>query len=374
MAKNQNLNSAAKAKKDKFYTQLEDVAEELRHYQDFFKGKIVLCNCDDPFESNFFQYFAIMFNALELKKLIATSYADSPIKGKEINLFPDGKTAYMVEVDALKDWNGDGREDLDDVKFAIEHGIYKTTQLEGDLHYCAGDFRSEECLELLKQADVVVTNPPFSVFREFVATLMDYRKKFLILGNKNAITYKEIFPLIMQDKFWIGFMPMSRDILFEIPEAYQKEFIAKADEGSKYRIVDGKILARASAIWFTNIEVARFREDIPLYKKYSPEEYPRYDNYDAIEVSKTAEIPCDYFGVMGVPITFLDKYDPRQFEILGMCENLDLYGLKTRTYTAKECRDRYFELFGKPGTYDLNAAGVINGKKVYQRILIRRRQ
>ena len=338
MAKNKNLNSAAKAKKDKFYTQLEDVAEELRHYQDFFKGKIVLCNCDDPFESNFFQYFAIMFNALELKKLIATSYADSPIKGKEINLFPDGKTAYMVEVDALKDWTGDGREDLDDVKFAIEHGIYKTTQLEGDLHYCAGDFRSEECLELLKQADVVVTNPPFSVFREFVATLMDYRKKFLIIGNKNAITYKEIFPLIKDDKLWTGFTPWAGGMWFiSDHEDYYDE------------IRDGVCYKNVASIWFTNIEVARFREDIPLYKKYSPEEYPRYDNYDAIEVSKTAEIPEDYFGVMGVPITFLDKYDPRQFEIVG--------------------DSRYHD--GQTVADDIN---YINGKLTYRRILIRRRQ
>ena len=349
MAKNKNLNSAAKAKKDKFYTQLEDVAEELRHYQDFFKGKIVLCNCDDPFESNFFQYFAIMFNALELKKLIATSYADSPIKGKEINLFPDGKTAYMVEVDALKDWNGDGREDLDDVKFAIEHGIYKTTQLEGDLHYCAGDFRSEECLELLKQADVVVTNPPFSVFREFVATLMDYRKKFLIIGNQNAITYKEIFPLIMQDKLWLGYGFNGGNAYFSLPKGAYKDFVDGVFDSET-----GLVKFR-NVRWFTNIEVARFREDIPLYKKYSPEEYPRYDNYDAIEVSKTAEIPCDYFGVMGVPITFLDKYDPRQFEILGKS---DMFAGEV-TVGGK--------LNKNPGRF------YVKGKRMYERILIRRR-
>ena len=352
MNKNRNLNEAAKAKKDKFYTQLDDIAEELRHYQDFFKGKIVLCNCDDPIESNFFQYFALMFNALELKKLIVTSYADSPIAGKEINLFPDGKTAYKLEVDELKDWNGDTAEDWNDIKFAIESGIYKKTRLEGDEKYCAGDFRSKELIALLKQADVVVTNPPFSVFREYVAQLIEYDKKFLILGNKNALTYKEIFPLIKDDKLWVGFMPMSREIYFDVPREYIDEGL---DAGKDRSIVihDGRHMARSQSIWYTNIEVAKFRENIPLYKKYSPEENPRYDNYDAIEVSKTAEIPEDYFGVMGVPITFLDKYNPNQFEILGC------------TYSYGDCGCH------KDGT---SWGAKINGKDIYKRLFIRRRR
>ncbi len=187
MTGNKNLNSAARAKKDKFYTQLEDIENELRWYREFFIGKTIFCNCDDPFESNFFKYFAAKFNDLELKKLITTSYADSPIAGLEINLFPDGKTAYMTEVTELRDWTGDGRESIYD----------KTQPLIGDMNYCAGDFRSKECLELLKQADIVVTNPPFSVFREFVAMMIEHDKKFIIIGNVNAITYKEIFPLIM---------------------------------------------------------------------------------------------------------------------------------------------------------------------------------
>lgn len=352
MAKNQNLNTAARAKKDKFYTQLDDIAEEVRHYQDCFRGKVVLCNCDDPFESNFFQYFALMFNALELKKLITTSYADSPVAGKEITLFPDGKTAYMTEVTELRDWNGDQREDLLDVKFAIEHGLYKTTPLEGDEKYCAGDFRSKELIALLGQADVVVTNPPFSVFREYVKQLIDYDKKFLIIGNINSITYKEIFPLIMQNKMWLGY-GMGRAISgFIVPNDYELY-------GTEARIEDGqRIVSTNQCLWYTNIETPKRYWEIPLYKKYSPEAYPRYDNYDAIEVSRTAEIPEDYFGVMGVPITFLDKYNPNQFEILGHTSSNDLSPAVEALRTDPKNRNR----------------GIINGQQKYDRILIKRRQ
>ena len=343
MAKNHNLNTAAKAKKDKFYTQLDDIAEEVRHYKEFFKGKSVLCNCDDPFESNFFQYFALMFNALELKRLVTTSYADSPIAGKEISLFPDGKTAYMTEVTELRDWNGDGREDLLDVKFAIEHGIYKTTPLEGDEKYCAGDFRSKELIALLSQADVVVTNPPFSLFREYVKQLIDYDKKFLIIGNINSITYKEIFPLIMANKIWLGYGFPGMVGFFDSPY----EDFASASEHRE------GMIRNSGVHWYTNIETPKRYWDILLYKKYSPEEYPRYDNYDAIEVSRTAEIPEDYFGVMGVPITFLDKYNPNQFEILG---NSEMFA-------------EPIIVNGKLGT----GRFYFNGKRMYDRILIRRR-
>ena len=349
---NKNLNAAAKAKKDKFYTQLEDIENELRHYRDFFAGKVVFCNCDDPFESNFFKYFAAKFNDLELKKLICTSYADSPIVGGEISLFDSNKTAYMVEVTELKDWNGDGGEDLDDVKFAIEHGIYNVTTLKGDLNYCAGDFRSAELVILLRQVDVVVTNPPFSVFREFVAQLIDYDKKFLILGNKNALTYKEIFPLIKENKLWVGFTPMSREIYFDVPQDYIDEGL---DAGKDRSIVihDGRHMARSQSIWYTNIETPKRYWELDLWKEYSPEDYPRYDNYDAIEVSKTAEIPVDYFGVMGVPITFLDKYCPNQFEIVG-------------------CTYSYGDFGGhKDGT---SWGAKIDGKDIYKRLFIRRRQ
>ena len=343
MAGNKNLNSAARAKKDKFYTQLEDIENELRWYREFFIGKTIFCNCDDPFESNFFKYFAAKFNDLELKKLITTSYADSPIAGLEINLFPDGKTAYMTEVTELRDWTGDGRESIYDVEYAIKHRIYKTHPLIGDMNYCAGDFRSKECVELLKQADVVVTNPPFSVFREFVAMMIEHDKKFIIIGNVNAITYKEIFPLIMQNKLSLGFGFRGMVGFFASPY----EDFASASEHQE------GMIRNSGVHWFTNFDISKFREEIALYKKYSPEEYPRYDNYDAIEVGKTAEIPVDYFGVMGVPITFLDKYDPRQFEILGC------------TYTYGDCGIHV------DGT---SWGAKINGKDIYKRLFIRRRK
>ena len=345
MAGNKNLNLAAKAKKDKFYTQLEDIENELRHYRDFFAGKTVFCNCDDPFESNFFKYFALKFNDLELKKLICTSYADSPIVGGEISLFDSNKTAYMVEVTELKDWNGDGREDLDDVKFAIENGIYNVTTLKGDINYCAGDFRSAELVKVLREADVVVTNPPFSVFREFIAQLVEYDKKFLILGNKNALTYKEIFPLIKDNKIWTGFTSWSGGMWFiSDHEDYYDE------------IRDGVRMKNVPSIWYTNIETPKRYWELDLWKNYTPEAYPRYDNYDAIEVSKTADIPVDYFGVMGVPITFLDKYCPNQFEILG-CSDM---------FAGEIVIDG--KLKKKPGRF------YINGKRMYDRLLIRRRR
>ena len=345
MAGNKNLNAAAKAKKDKFYTQLEDIENELRHYREFFAGKVVFCNCDDPFESNFFKYFAAKFNDLELRKLICTSYADSPIVGGEISLFDSNKTAYMVEVTELKDWNGDGGEDLDDVKFAIEHGIYNVTTLKGDMDYCAGDFRSAELVSLLRQADVVVTNPPFSVFREFVAQLIAYDKKFLILGNKNAITYKEIFPFIKENKLWTGFTSWSGGMWF-----------ISDHEGYYDEIRDGVYMKNVPSIWYTNIETPKRYWELDLWKEYSPDEYPRYDNYDAIEVSKTAEIPVDYFGVMGVPITFLDKYCPNQFEIIGCSDN---------GAVPDEYKLPHFKAHNEP---------FIDGKKLYKRLFIRRRR
>lgn len=353
MAKNDNLWKAKKTKNDEFYTQLEDIENELKHYKEHFKGKTVYCNCDDPFESNFFKYFAANFNHLKLKKLIAVSYANSPIVGKEISLFEqDGKEAYIIKgkaykvtITELKDINNDGREDLTDVKEICRHRI---RYLKGD-----GDFRSEESIELLQQADIIVTNCPFSLFREYVDQLIRYNKKFLIIGNKNAIAYKEVFPLIKDNKVWLGFTSPS---IFILPD------------GTTTKQVNG--LTR----WFTNLDIKKRHTWFDLYKNYNPEEYPKYDNYDAINVDKTTDIPADYDGIMGVPVTFLDKYNPKQFEIIGMCENLDLYNLKTRVYTSQECKDRYFELFGKKGTYDLNASGVINGKKVYHRILIRRKK
>lgn len=373
MAGNSNLNAASKAKKDEFYTQLVDIEKELSHYKEHFRGKTVLCNCDDPFESNFFKYFALNFNALGIRKLICTCYAGSPIVYTQLSFTGDGdqvfaveeskKKPYKIEITAVEDINQDGAVDLTDIRLLLQSVDGKPELLQGD-----GDFRSPECVDLLKEADIVVTNPPFSLFREYMALLVEYDKQFLIIGNVNAITYKEVFPLIMENKLWLGASIHSGDREFRVPDSYPLQSSGwRIDEnGIKYIRVKG-------VRWFTNLDYAERHENLILYRQYTPEEYPTYDNYAAIEVGKTSEIPCDYDGIMGVPITYMDKHNPDQFEILGMCENLDLYHLKTRVYSPQECRDRYYELFGKKGTYDLNAAGVLNGKKVYQRILIRRK-
>lgn len=285
---NSNLSAAKRAKNDEFYTQLTDIEKELRNYKKHFRGKTVLCNCDDPFESNFFKYFVLNFNHLGLKKLIATCY-----EGSAVAEYRDGKAKpYKAVVTAVHDTTGDGGVTMDDVRNLFESGENELTELEGD-----GDFRSEECLALLEEADVVVTNPPFSLFREYVATLMEYGKKFVIVGNKNAITYKEIFPLLKDDKVWLGCLSPCE---FFTPEGMTKK-------------ING--LTR----WFTNLDIRKRHEELILVKKYAghEDEYPKYDNYDAIEVSKVVNIPLDYAGVMGVPITFLDKYSPDQFEIVG---------------------------------------------------------
>ena len=361
MAKNKNLNNAARAKKDEFYTQIVDIENELRHYQKFFAGKTVLCNCDDPYESDFFKYFTIYFNQLGLKKLIATCYAGSPIVQTELDFFgtpnenlnfDKKKSAIRFDVSEVRDWNGDGATDLLDVKLLLETNKNCVTYLEGD-----GDFRSRECIAALKEADVVVTNPPFSLFREYVAQLIDYDKKFLIIGNKNAVTYKEIFPLIMQNKMWVGYTPMSREVYFKVPQGYIDEGL-EAGKDRSIVLHNGKYMARSQAIWFTNLDVRKRHENILLYMRYTPEDYPRYDNYDAIEVSKTAEIPKDYFGVMGVPITFLDKYNPDQFEILGHTSSSDLSPAVELLRTDPKNRNR----------------GIINGQQKYDRILIRRKE
>ena len=347
MGKNSNLTAAARAKKDEFYTQLADIENELRHddYREFFRGKVVLCNCDDPYESEFFKFFAMNFNVFGLKKLIVTCYAGSPISGVEIPLpgfeqfytKPRNQIAYKVEIAELKDYDGDGAEGVDDIKYFLKKHPEFVIPLEGN-----GDFRSEECIELLKQADVVVTNPPFSLFREFVALLIKYNKFFAIIGPKNAITYKEIFPLIMQNKMMLGYGFAKGNAYLSLPKGNYKDF---AD--GVYNAETGLVKFR-NLNWYTNIPLKKFEDTIPLTCEYSPELYPKYDNYDAIEVSKTVRIPCDYDGVMGVPITFLDKYNPKQFEILG--------------------DSRYHD--GNDKADDIN---YINGKLTYRRILIRRR-
>ena len=319
------LHKAKANKQDEFYTRLEDIEEELKHYKDFFKGKTVFCNCDDPRVSNFFHYFSYNFEHLGLKKLITTCY-----KSQKSDLFSQNDSEQAVYLEYTGDKNGNKVPDVEEI------GI-KT--LKGD-----GDFRSPECIELLKQADVVVTNPPFSLFREYVAQLMKYNKKFLIIGDKNAITYKEIFPLIRDNKIWLGKSVHSGEVLFRVTDEYYNHYQDKCKIDS-----NGNKCKGMGIRWFTNIDYPLRYENIDLYKKYLPEEYPKYDNYDAINVDKTGEIPADYDGVMGVPITFLDRYNPNQFVIIG----IDRYVADNPNY-------------GRRFT--------INNKEVYARILIKRKR
>lgn len=350
MAKNKNLENAKRAKKDEFYTQMDDIAQELKHYREHFRGKTVLCNCDDPYESNFFKYFALNFNALGLKKLVATCYDGSPISGNELPLIFDvseeepRRIAYKVEITEVTDANGDGAINLADVAYLLQNDKNVLSRLKGN-----GDFRSEECIKLLKEADIVCTNPPFSLFREYVAQLMKYDKKFIIIANKNSLTNKAIFPLLRRDKLWTGFRNVNKDMWFEVSTAEEK-------------IEDGKKLKHINACWLTNIEHSKRKEFFDLWRHYTPEEYPRYFNYDAIEVGKTADIPCDYDGDMGVPITFLDKYNPKQFEIVGQSLELaDMAKVKARLGKAG----------GGPRFYiERNGALV----RLYERIVIRRRK
>lgn len=306
---NRNLNAAKRAKKDEFYTQLPDIERELRHYWPHFRGKTVLCNCDDPYESNFFKYFALRFNQLGLRRLLCTCYNGSPVRGTELLLHFDGEAdepkrqAYMVDIHAVPDLNGDGAVDLTDVRLLLENDRNALRLLQ------TGDFRSAECVALLREADVVVTNPPFSLFREYVGQLMDYGKKFLIVAPQNAITYKEIFPLIKENRIWLGFK--SGDMAFKVPaDSEPRTTRYWVDEGGQ------KWRSLGNICWFTNLDHTKRHEELDLVCRYNPDDYPKYDNYDAIEVSKTANIPYDYDGVMGVPITFLDKYNPEQFEIV----------------------------------------------------------
>ena len=320
--KNKNLRKAKKEKNDEFYTQLSDIENELRHYRHHFENKIIYCNCDDPRVSNFFHYFSYRFKSLKLKKLIAACY-----KNKSADMFSENNSeqAIYLEYNGYKE--GETVPDTDDI------GI---KYFEGD-----GDFRNEECIELLKQADIVVTNPPFSLFREYVAQLIEYDKKFLIIGSMNAITYKEIFPLIKENKMWLGY---KQPVNFVVPDYYEeREYRSWRDEnGVNWR-------SMGNTCWFTNIDIEKRHEKLILYKKYTPEDYPKYDNYDAIEVSKVKDIPCDYDGVMGVPITFLDKYNPDQFEIIGLDNNNDFTKYKW-------------------------GANTINGKPLYRRIIIKNKK
>lgn len=307
MAK-KDLAQAKDAKKDEFYTQLSDIEKELVHYREYFRDKVVFCNCDDPYESNFFKYFALNFNALGLKKLIATCYDGSPIAQQELPLFPEAETepkrkAYKVEISEVPDLDGNGSTDLTDVQLLLKSS---THNVKAELKQ-NGSFDSPESIELLKEADIVVTNPPFSLFREFVALLDKYNKQFIIIGNTNALTYKETFKMFQEDKIRTGYTNFNVGMYFQVPDSWEKF----------HHIENGKKMARVStSCWFTNLPVSKHNEELILIKHYTPEEYPKYDNYDAINVNTYTDIPCDFEGVIGVPITFLDKYNPAQFEII----------------------------------------------------------
>ena len=322
MASNKYLKGANKDKNDEFYTQLMDIEKELHHYKEHFRGKVIYCNCDDPRVSNFFKYFYLNFEHLGLKRLITTCY-----KNQEIDLFSQNNSEKAVWIE----YEGGGDiQRFDNIK---------VKELKGD-----GDFRSEECIEILKSADIVVTNPPFSLFREYVSQLMEYEKKFVIIGHQNAISYKEIFQHILHNKLWLGCSIHSGDREFQVPSKYELHSPSKRidEKGNQFVRVSG-------VRWFSNLDYKERHEDILLWKKYVKEEYPFYDDYNAINVNKTANIPLDYFGNIGVPITFLDKYNPEQFEIIGL--------------------DRYVQDNPRPGR-----RFTINGKETYARIIIRRKK
>lgn len=381
---NTGLTAAKAAKKDEFYTQYVDIQKEVEAYLEYdpdtFRDKTVYCNCDDPFESNFFKYFAANFNRLGLRKLISTSYDGSSIAGAQVtfdeytlgNGAREKPKAICIEIEEVTDLDGDGATGIEDVRLFLENNPHSRTPLDG-----GGDFRSDECIELLEQADIVVTNPPFSLFREFMSLLTERGKNFLAIGNTNAITYKEIFPLVSVNRLWLGCTNFNVGMFFVVPDHWEK--FHHIDEAT------GKKIARVStSCWYTNLDHGRrhsplslmtMDENLKFNKKLAGRSsYQRYDNYDAIEVPFYDAIPSDYAGIMGVPVTFLDKYSPEQFEIVGTTESNDRdNAFRTRHYTAKECRDAYANRFGKTGVYDLNASGVVEGVKVYKRILIRHR-
>ena len=348
MARNATLNKAKEAKNDEFYTRYEDIQNELNHYEEHFKGKTVFCNCDDPFESNFCKFFLKNFNYLGLKRLICTSFVSSPVIGIQSEIFDldneplTKENGYVMDISAVPMANGRGvsDDDIDKLLKSKKRGVKK---LKDD-----GDFRSPECIEYLKQADIVVTNPPFSLFREYMAQLVEYGKQFVIIGNQNALHYKEIFPLIKDNKIWLGYN-------------HVKEFFKP----------DGKSQKFGNVLWFTNLDIKKRHEKLILYKRFSENEYFRYVNFDAIDVNKVTEIPCDYFGFMGVPDSFFDSYNPDQFEIIGLGngylgQSIGVTGIipehKRQMKSHSAAGDLYYlDSDGKP-------------KVPYSRIIIRRKE
>lgn len=350
--RNATLNQAFRAKKDEFYTQYEDIEKELAHYPDQFSGKSVLCNCDDPFESAFFRYFLLNFEKLGLASLKSICYASSPIAGQDYPL-EDERQPYITTVTRVPGEDlvlPDGSLNLDSVFDIAGNSI---CLLDGD-----GDFRSPECIALLKESDIIVTNPPFSLFREYISQLIEYNKTFLILGNMNASTYKEVFPLFRDNKVWYGESIRSGDRKFHVPDSYP---LGAANCGIDE---SGRRFIRVKGVrWFTNLDNSRRHERIELSKSYNPTKYPKFDNYDAIEVGRTMDIPTDYPGLMGVPITFLDRYTPEQFEIVMLANGNARTNVSQNTLTSAG----YI-----PHPEDKGGVGIINGRRSYARILIRR--
>lgn len=329
MGNNAALRKADRIKEDEFYTQLSDIEKELSHYKEYFRGKTILCNCDDPRISNFFRYFALNFNEFGIKKIISTCY-----KNQDVDLFTQNDCEKAVYIE----YTGNP-----DDPTSTDFSTIEVKELKGD-----GDFRSQECIDLLKQADIVVTNPPFSLFREYVTQLIEYSKKFIIIGNQNAISYKEIFKLFKENKIWLGYK--SGDMAFRVPDNSEPRTTRFwiDEKGNKWR-------SMGNVCWYTNLDTTKRHEDLILYKTYSAEEYPKFDNYDAINVNKTSDIPLNYDGLMGVPITFFDKYNPEQFEVI---DGIGRYSILNNEETKKA--GRYLSM--------------INGKAIYFRIIIKRKK
>lgn len=358
---NERFDNAKKNKNDEFYTRLEDIEKELNHYKEYFKGKTIFCNCDDPRISNFFKYFALNFNEFGLKKIISTCY-----KNQDVDLFTQNDCEKAVYIEYTGNPNDPTSTDFSTIE---------VKELKGD-----GDFRSQECIELLKQSDVVITNPPFSLFREYVAQLIKYDKKFIIVGHQNAISYKEIFSLIKENKLWLGYGFKGGAAHFI--NTHYEDYASAGDHKEGMIRVSG-------VVWFTNIDIKKRHEELVMYKTYNPEEFPKYENYEAINVDKSTDIPMDYDGVIGVPITFLDKYSPDQFEIVGLgivgsceftnerrMEILDKNGVPTGKYTVNAKGTLYrkhLESDKKPAAFKDCETGELY-QSIYARILIKRKQ
>ena len=351
---NTSLGKAKIEKNDEFYTKYEDIQAELNHYEEHFKGKTVLCNCDDPFESNFCKFFLRNFNYLGLKRLICTSYSTSPVVGTQMTIWDildepvQRGNGYVMDISEVPMANGRGvsDDDIDKLLKSKKRGVKK---LKGD-----GDFRSEECIEYLNQADIVITNPPFSLFREYINFLVEHQKKFIIIGNMNALHYRDIFPLVQNNIVWLGYN-------------HVKEFIRP----------DGKTQKFGNVIWFTNLDISKRHEGVDLYRKYDPEYYPKYDNFDAINVDKVNEIPMDYDGYIGVPDGFIERYNPEQFEIVGRSGDTEWVFEECPFFTRPpEDKIQLYKSINK--TWRLQNVYLLDDKGipvlVYSRIFIRRKR